>query len=252
MPSLRTVPSSKANGALSKRPSTPTGKLRSPENAIVHGLCADCIVLEDEERENFLNLLQQHVNHFRPVDEVEFGLVEEMCAARWRQRRAWSIETRMFENQIARPPDGDGLDRMVAAFDVMAAAPSLSLLHRYETRLNLTYQRTLRTLIMLRTVKSPNEPSPISEHPPDTIPAASEDAIPPPRQPAADSEAPSTACFSPHQSPSDASRSPDAAAFTAGYSAGYPQAASRHQVPAKPPAAHPATPLRANQSGGAA
>src|SRR5580698_471131 len=153
MPSLTRVDPSKANDVLPKGPSNLAVTLRSTENAIIHAMCADCIVLEDEERQNFLNLLQQHVNHFRPVDEIEFGLVEEMCAARWRQRRAWSIETRMFENQIARPPDGDGLDRMVTAFDSLAAAPSLSLLHRYETRLNLTYQRTLRTLIMLRTVK---------------------------------------------------------------------------------------------------
>jgi hypothetical protein len=135
MSSLTKVPSSKA------LPSN----LHSSENAIIHGLCADCIVLEDEERDNFLNLLQQHVNHFHPADEVEFGLVEEMCAARWRQRRAWSIETRMFDTQIALPPDGDSLDRMVIAFNAMAAAPSLSLLHRYETSFNLTYQRSLRT-----------------------------------------------------------------------------------------------------------
>jgi hypothetical protein len=164
MSSLRRVQSSKANGALSKGPSTPAVKLRSSENAIIHGLCADCIALEDEERENFLNLLRQHVNHFHPVDEVEFGLVEEMCAARWRQRRAWSIEARMFDSQIALPPAVDSLDRMVIAFDAVAAAPSLSLLDLYETRLNLTYQRSLRTLIMRRTVKEPNEPSPIFEH----------------------------------------------------------------------------------------
>ena len=245
MSSLRRVQSSKPNGSLSKEPSTPAGKLRSSENAIIHGLCADCIVLQDEERENFLNLLQQHVNHFRPVDEVEFGLVEEMCAARWRQRRAWSIETRMFETQIARPPGGDGLDRMVVAFDAMAAGPSLSLLHRYETRLNLTYQRTLRTLMMLRTVKSPNEPSPISEHPdamPTTTPAVEQT---PPPQPAADSEALGSACFSPQPS----SRPPDAAASTAGYA----PVTSRPQdrAPRTAAAAHPVTPPRAQQSGGA-
>ena len=242
MSSLRRVQSSKANGALSKGPSTPAGKLRSSENAIIHGLCADCIVLEDEERENFLNLLQQHINHFRPVDEVEFGLVEEMCAARWRQRRAWSIETRMFENQIARPSDGDGLDCMVAAFDVMAAAPALSLLHRYETRLNLTYQRSLRTLIMLRTVKKPNEPSPISEHP-SAIPKVAQDAVPPPQQPT-DSEALgsaplSSARFIVHMSPSGAPR------FAAAGS-------GATHIPAAPPPAHPLTPPRAKASGGAA
>jgi hypothetical protein len=238
MSSLRTVPSSKANGAPAVTP-------HSPENSIIHGLCADCIVLEDEERENFLNLLQQHVNHFRPVDEVEFGLVEEMCAARWRQRRAWSIETRMFENQIARPPDGDGLDRMVIAFDSMASAPPLSVLHRYETRLNLTYQRTLRTLIMLRTLKAPNDPSPISEHP-EVSPNKTADVVPPAIQ-AADSEPLG-------QSASGAYRSP-AAPFLARSS----QPPSHHQdrppgpaTAAKPPDAHPVAPPFASQSRGAA
>jgi hypothetical protein len=231
MSSLRTVQSSKANGALSKGPATPAEKLRSSENAIVHSLCADCIVLEDEERQNFLNLLQQHVERFRPVDEVEFGLVEEMCAARWRQRRAWSIETRMFDTQTARPTDGDSLDRMAAAFDVMAAAPSLSLLHRYETRLNLTYQRSLRTLIMLRTVKTPNEPSPISEHPPETIaPATPVVEQPPPAPRPPDSEALGSACFSLHPSSPQAPNSPLTAAH---------------------PAAHPSAPPRVKGSGGA-
>src|ERR1700722_5094045 len=170
MSSLRRTESSKANGALSKGPVTPEGKRNSSQNAIIHGLLADCIVLEDESRENFLVLLQQHVDHFKPVDEVEFGMIEEMCAARWRQRRAWAIETRLFETQTARPVDGDSLDRMADAVDFMAAAPSLSLVHRYETRLHIMYQRALNNLITLRKVKAPNEPSPISEHPPEASP----------------------------------------------------------------------------------
>jgi hypothetical protein len=166
MSSLRRVQSSKANGALSKGPSTPAGKLRSSQNATTHGLCATCLVLDDESRPHFLTLLQQHVDRFRPGDEVEHGMIEEMTAACWRQRRAWSIETRMFNTHMARSKDGDALDRMVDAFDIMAAAPSLSLLQRYETRQHLMYQRALRTFIMLRGVKIPNDPSPISEHSP--------------------------------------------------------------------------------------
>jgi hypothetical protein len=203
MPSLTRVDPSKANDVVPKGPANLAVTLRSAENAIIHAMCADCIVLEDEERQNFLNLLQQHVNHFRPVDEVEFGLVEEMCAARWRQRRAWSIETRVFDNQIAPPSDCDSLDRMVVAFDSAVTAASLSLLHRYETRLNLTYQRTLRTLIMLRSVKAPNDPSPISEHP-DALPDAVEDAKPPDQQyvesELVGSEALGSACFRLYQS----------------------------------------------------
>src|ERR1700693_4783039 len=62
---------------------------------------------------------------------------------------------------------------MVVAFDVMAAAPSLSLLHRYETPQSdvSAHPPDLDNApIMLRTVKLPNKPSPISEQPPPSKP----------------------------------------------------------------------------------
>jgi hypothetical protein len=72
----------------------------------------------------------------------------------------------MFDTQTASQPDCDALHRIVAAFHVFAASRSLSLVHRYETRLHRIYQRSLRTFIMRRTVKIPNDPSPIFEHSP--------------------------------------------------------------------------------------
>jgi hypothetical protein len=48
---------------------------------------------------------------------------------------------------------------------LLAAKPSLGLMHRYQTRLNLNYQRTLYNILLLRAATVPNEPSPISEHP---------------------------------------------------------------------------------------
>ena len=164
MSSLKRAQSSKANGALSKGPTTPAGKKRSSLNALRHGLCAKCIVLDHESRENFLTLLQQHVDRFQPADEVEFNMIEEMCAAYWRQRRAWSIETALLDKEIAlQPPGGSDADRMASAFDTLAAAPTLPLLHRYETRLHLMYQRALRTLTILRKAAPPNEPNPVRQ-----------------------------------------------------------------------------------------
>jgi hypothetical protein len=224
MSSLRRIQSSRANGALSKGPSTPAGKLTSSLNAIRHGLCAKCIVVEGESRENFLILMQQHVDRFQPAGEVEFGMIEEMCAAYWRQRRAWSLETSLFNKQMALQPDGPTVERMGVALDTLAASPSLSLLHRYETRLHLTYQRALRTLILLRTIDpnpgAPNDPNPISEHSP-----PAEEAPAPTQQPA-DSEPLGSASFSLHQAASAA--------------------------PAKPAVAHPATPKRGKKLRGAA
>jgi hypothetical protein len=63
------------------------------------------------------------------------------------------------------PAVPDSLDRLANAFDNLAAKPSLGLMHRYQTRLNLNYQRTLYNILLLRAATVPNEPSPISEHP---------------------------------------------------------------------------------------
>src|ERR1700683_5012603 len=100
MSSLRRIRSSKANGALSKGPSTPAGKQRSSLNAIRHGLCANCIVLDHESRENFLILLQQHTDRFQPANQVEFGMIEEMCAAHGRQRRACCAQSNYRTNPV--------------------------------------------------------------------------------------------------------------------------------------------------------
>jgi hypothetical protein len=238
MSSLRRVQSSKANGALSKGPSTPAGKERSSLNALRHGLCAKCIVLDHESNENFLILLQQHVDRFQPANEVEVGMLEEMCAAYWRQRRAWAIETALLDKQIALQPGETATDRMAAAFDRLAASPTLPLLHRYEARQHTMYQRALRTFIMLRAVRNPIDPSPISEHPPDSIPPA-----PPAIDHPTDSEPLSATGLRPVGAPEARS----AGSFPAQATSPTPT-----PIPAKPPAAPLAPPPRAKESRGAA
>jgi hypothetical protein len=200
MSSLRRIQSSKANGARSKGPSTAAGKLRSSLNAIRHGLCAKSTIMEDESGAGFPILLQQHIDRFRPGGEVEFGMIEEMSAACWRERSAWSMESRLIDSQTARHPECDALDRMVTAFRGFAASRSLSLLNRYETRLHRLYQRALLTFVVRRSVVLPNEPSPISEHSPLAL-------KPPKPQQSTDSEALTNTRLS-RPRPSPATRSP--------------------------------------------
>jgi hypothetical protein len=111
------------------------------------------------------------------------------------------------------------MDSMLVAFDTLAASPSLSLLHRYETRLHLMYQRALRTLIMLRTIEppeppddaAPNDPSPISEHSPPAVEPPPAPPHAPPPQPT-DSEASCGAANPGCSRLSAGSRTPDTAA----------------------------------------
>jgi hypothetical protein len=134
------------------------GKQRSSQNALAHGLLARCTLMQGESPEALHALLNQHLERLGPADGVELGMVQEMVAAYWRLRRAWAIETRSFDNQVAAQPAGDELDRMAVAFADFAAKPSAALLHRYETRLHLMYHRALQNLLLLR-LAIPNEPS---------------------------------------------------------------------------------------------
>jgi hypothetical protein len=158
MSTIKRIQSSRANGARSKGPATPEGKRRSSKNATRHGLLANSIVMEGESRASFDALLAQHVERFQPADGVEFGFIEEMVAAHWRQRRAWAIETRILENRVKEKQAGDEIDRMAAAFTDLAATPGLGLIHRYETRLHCSSQRGLHNFLLVRTA-IPNEPS---------------------------------------------------------------------------------------------
>jgi hypothetical protein len=134
------------------------------QNARRHALLARIVVLKNESPDGFAEVLTDHLNRFQPADGVEFGIVEEMVAAWWRMRRAWSIETRLLDACFDVPDPGDGDSLLAATFKNDADSHGLALLHRYETRLHSMYQRGLKNLILLRTMKLPNEPNPISEH----------------------------------------------------------------------------------------
>ena len=189
MSSLRMILAARNNAARSTGPATPEGKRRSSQNATRHGLLARCVVMQNESRTAFDALLAQHLDRLQPADGVEFGFIEEMVSSYWRMRRAWGLETRIFENHAKAQPPGDEIDRMAAAFTDLAASPALNLMHRYETRLHCMYQRALHNLLLLRAAGNaarnaagnanlqigapaiPNEANPISEHQKEVLPA---------------------------------------------------------------------------------
>src|SRR4051794_25870464 len=110
MSSQRRIEASRANGARSRGPVTPEGKRRSSYNATRHGILAAATVLDSESRPDFEALLQHYVDRFQPLDNVEFGFVEQMVNAEWRIRRCWAIETRTLDHAIANLEPGDLID----------------------------------------------------------------------------------------------------------------------------------------------
>jgi hypothetical protein len=146
-----------------------TPKRRSSQNAIRHGMLAATVVLPAEASSGFKDLTDAFYGRFQPADNVEVGLIEDMCAAWWKTRRGWAIENRLLSDAIDAQVSGDELGRMTAAFRDLANSREFPLIHRYETRFQLQFHRALNNLLALRKAVDPDEfpglNGPVFEHP---------------------------------------------------------------------------------------
>ena len=154
---------SRANGARSKGPVTPEGKLASSRNSTRHGMLSQTIVLEGESNERFEAMLAAFTADYQPANESETSLVENLAITRWRQMRVWSIEKAAFDIEMAQQPRSLGSNpiRAAHAFKAMAReGTSLNVAHRYETSFDRQFTRTLRSLqILLDRRKKGDQPT---------------------------------------------------------------------------------------------
>jgi len=163
MSSQRKIDSARANGAKSHGPKTEAGRKISSRNAITHGLYSKGVVIAKESREQFQEMLDAYIQQFQPIGLVELDLVEEMVAAKWRQRRLWSIETDLIEDQVLmqtekldeKYSDYDPHCPLSYAYAAFAESGSLPFLTRNESRLERTYSRALKFLLELQRLRKP-------------------------------------------------------------------------------------------------
>ncbi len=102
MSTERQIQASRANGAKSRGPVTPEGKLNSSLNAITHGMLADTIVIKGESKDRFSGVLASLLEEFKPQTPFEASLIETMAVARWRQMRIWGMEQAGMQHEMRR------------------------------------------------------------------------------------------------------------------------------------------------------
>ncbi len=171
MPSLRKSQSARENGAKSQGPTTETGRRRSSQNAIKHGLTAQTLVLPSEDPADFERLLDSYLQQFRPSGPVELDLIHEIVAAKWRLNRLALIETQLLAESIAKLEqdraveieDGDE-DEPLTPIQALTngfvrVSSDCSFLYRLQGRLERAYSRALRTLLQVQTHRGPSGPS---------------------------------------------------------------------------------------------
>ena len=111
------IAANRRNAQKSTDPKTPEGKARSSQNAVRHGLLATISKLSVESLEGYSDHVQGYYDQFRPKNEFELGVVEEMAIASWHLRRAFAIENQMMENEMrACNHARNDLDRIALAF----------------------------------------------------------------------------------------------------------------------------------------
>ena len=156
MPSKLKSETARANGAKSRGPKTAAGREKSSCNSLGHGLTSrNTLILEYESPQEFALMLAEYRTIYEPATAAESDLVDQMVAARWRIRRIWTIETALFDCEIARRReevkrefgDVDGAVELALAFQSLAdESRALGLLSRYEARLHRIHDRAYRTL----------------------------------------------------------------------------------------------------------
>lgn len=162
MSSQRKINSARSNGAKSRGPKTEAGRRKSAMNALTHGLyAASSIVLQQESPEQYQALLHAYIHQFQPDGPAELHLIEEMVAAKWRQRRLWAIETDLVEDEIIvqkKKLDSDGesyseITPLSFAYRALSTSSTLPSLTRHESRLERSYFRALKTLLELQRLR---------------------------------------------------------------------------------------------------
>jgi hypothetical protein len=99
MTSLRQIESNRRNAIRSTGPKTETGKQRSSQNAIRHGLTAETVIEPLEDPEDYKAFEQAITADYDAETAVERELVLRLASLLWRLRRSTLIETGLLKIQ---------------------------------------------------------------------------------------------------------------------------------------------------------
>ena len=99
MTSLRQIESNRRNAQRSTGPKTQSGKARSSQNAVRHGLTAETVIGPLEDPVDYQAFEQPVTTGYDAETTVERELVLRLASLLWRLRRATSVETGLLQIQ---------------------------------------------------------------------------------------------------------------------------------------------------------
>ncbi len=155
----------RANGAKSNGPITAEGKARSGENSLKHGLTSGRVVLPHESQEAYDKLEASLINRFKPADDLESELVQEMAAARWRLRRIEAMEAALFKKAIKQHEEAGTPDALDIAYAEVAESKSYRMLVRHSSQLRRAFEKAWKELQLIQADRKIDEEDELQNEP---------------------------------------------------------------------------------------
>ncbi len=150
MTSLLQIEANRRNARLSTGPRTETGHAIASRNALRHGLTAERLILFDEKQEEFERFYADLLAALKPEGPMETQFAERIAINAWRLRRAYRVESGLFER--ARTAWRDGAPEQTSDIDLVflrlssSSGDELSKLSRYEASIERSLRRALLDL----------------------------------------------------------------------------------------------------------
>ena len=138
MSSTPQLTANQANAQHSTGPRTDEGKARVSHNALRHGLTARHLVIRDDERDEFADLLNSLSSELDPQGATETVAFHELLHAAWSLHRFRRIEAEASRGTIE-------------DFTDPATVTVLDRLTRYQSRAQRAWQKALHELRVLQT-----------------------------------------------------------------------------------------------------
>jgi hypothetical protein len=141
------------NAKLSTGPKTAEGKLASSRNSSRHGLTGNQIVMPGEDAAAYEELRQGMHDSWKPANEPELVLVDQIAAASWRLMRALRVETAVLEKLAE---GSDNPDAAIAAA-LLERPKDIARIQRYVTSAQSAYYKAMNELAKLQKARQAAE-----------------------------------------------------------------------------------------------
>jgi hypothetical protein len=129
------------NSRHSTGPRTDSGKQRSSQNAMRHGLTAASAVLPSEDPAAYDAHRRGFFDEYQPATPTETQLTQELADTAWRINRIPALEAALLDRAANPPTDQARID-----FDIVDAHRALATLGLHYTRLSRQLQKTIDQL----------------------------------------------------------------------------------------------------------